>query len=198
MIDEPSSIDVPRRVAVDAGIDRRLLAATLRNVAAGDRMAFEELYRRTAAKLFGVCLRILSTRAQAEEALQDAYLTIWQQAGAYEEARGTAMTWLIALTRNRAIDRLRAGGKLAAAPIEDASAIADDRPDAFDILEADGEARRLADCLRTLAEGDARFIRSTFLQGSTYADLAGTAGLPLGTVKSRIRRALLKLRSCLQ
>ena len=162
--------------------ERRLLAATLHNVASGDPKAFEELYRRTAAKLFGVCLRILPTQSQAEEALQDAYLTIWQRAGAFDETRGTAMTWLIALTRNRAIDRLRACATLVTTPIEDVGHLADDAPDALAVLAAESEVRRLTDCLQTLSEGDARLIRSAFLKGATYAELAENAGLPLATV----------------
>ena len=178
--------------------DRQALAATLQAIAAGNRQAFEDLYRRTSAKLFGVCLRILPEQAQAEEALQDAYLTIWRRASAFDEARGTAMTWLIALTRNRAIDRLRATGMRMTAPIEEAGDLADAAPDAFAILQADGETRRLAACMRTLANDEARFIRQAFYTGATYAELAADAGLPLGTLKSRIRRALLKLRDCLQ
>ena len=130
--------------------------------------------------------------------MQDAYLTIWQRASSYEETGGTAMTWLITLTRNCAIDRLRAGGKLMVSPVGDADLIADEALDPFETLEADGEAQRLEGCIGKLTDRDARFIRSAFLYGSTYSELAIDAGVPLGTVKSRVRRALLKLRACLQ
>ena len=176
---------------------RAALAAALRRVADGDRAAFEEVYRRTSAKLFGVCLRILPGRSEAEEALQDAYLSVWQRAGSFDESRGSAMTWLIALARNRAVDRRRASGKLPVVPLDLAAAVADDSPDPFALLDADGEDRRLAACLAQLQPRDARFLQSAFLEGETYAELAERAGQPLGTVKSRIRRALLALRDCL-
>lgn len=169
----------------------------LGQVSLGDRAAFEEIYRRTSVKLFGVCLRILPVRQEAEEALQEAYISIWHRAASFDASRGSAMTWLITLTRNRAIDRLRARGKITTAPVELAEDIADDTPDASALIEAEQDERRLAHCLATLDKGDAGLIRTAFFQGSTYADLAGRLGAPLGTIKSRIRRALLKLRECL-
>lgn len=107
------------------------------------------------------------------------------------------MTWLITLTRNRAIDRLRAKGRITTAPVELAVDVADPQPDAPSLIEASQDERRLAHCLGTLEGGDAVLIRTAFFSGSTYADLAERASLPLGTIKSRIRRALLKLRACL-
>ena len=178
--------------------ERNSLIEALRKVASGDRLAFEDVYRRTSAKLFGVCLRILPERSQAEEALQEAYLSIWQRAASFDEARGTAMTWLISLTRNRAIDRLRAGGRIAAAPIELASEIPDQTPDAFAIAGMAEDERRLATCISGLETRDAQFIRTAFIEGASYPELAERAGIPLGTLKSRIRRALLKLRDCLR
>jgi RNA polymerase sigma factor (sigma-70 family) len=173
------------------------LAAALQKVAGGDRAAFEEVYRRTSAKLFGVCLRILPVRQEAEEALQEAYLSVWRRASSFDAARGTAMTWLITLTRNRAVDRLRAGGRIAAAPVELAEAMPDDAPLASALMEAGEDERRLAHCIGTLETGEAGLIRTAFFEGSTYAELATRAAIPLGTIKSRIRRALAKLRACL-
>ena len=184
-------------MAVSETDDRALLAATLRKVAVGDRRAFEQIYRRTSAKLFGICLRILPDRTQAEEALQEAFLSVWQRAASFDEARGSAMTWLISLTRNRAIDHLRAGGRYAAAPIAAASDIIDERPDGFAMAGMAEEERRLAACMAGLEARDALFIRVAFFEGASYAELAERAGLPLGTLKSRVRRALLKLRECL-
>jgi RNA polymerase sigma-70 factor (ECF subfamily) len=175
----------------------RALSDALMRVAGGDRAAFEEVYRRTSVKLFGVCLRILSVRQEAEEALQEAYLAVWHRAGSYDPARGTAMTWLITLTRNRAVDRLRSGGKAVWAPIELAADMPDDRPIASVLVEAGEDERRLAQCLDTLDGGDSGLIRTAFFQGATYAEIADRSTTPLGTIKSRIRRALLKLRDCL-
>ena len=174
------------------------LAAALARVAEGARPSFEEVYRLTSAKLFGACLRILPVRSDAEEALQEVYLAVWRKAGTFDAARGNAMTWLLTLARNRAIDRLRARRPLRASPVELAEQIADPAPDAVERLFADEEERRLAGCMGRLDAGDAGFIRTAFLEDTTYSVLAERAGLPLGTVKSRIRRALLKLRECLE
>jgi RNA polymerase sigma-70 factor (ECF subfamily) len=105
------------------------LAARLQQVAEGDRAAFEEVCRRTAVKLFGVCLRILPVRQEAEEALQEAYLSVWRRAGTFEVAKGSAMTWLITLTRNRAVDRLRSSRKVATDPLDFANDVADPADD---------------------------------------------------------------------
>jgi RNA polymerase sigma-70 factor (ECF subfamily) len=170
----------------------------LRQVAGGDRKAFEEVYRLTSAKLFGVCLRILPTRHEAEEAAQEVYMAAWQKAASFDEGRGTAMTWLITLARNRAVDRLRSSGKVMTAPLEHADGLADPTPLASETAEAADTDRRLLDCMATLEGRDADYIRTAFFQGSTYSELAARSSTPVGTMKSRIRRALLKLRECLQ
>ena len=129
--------------------------------------------------------------------MQTVYLSVWRNASRFEAKRGTPMTWLITLARNRAIDRLRARKPLADMPIDDADMVRDPAPIASDLLVAAGEARRLHDCMDGLDAIDAGFLRTAFFEGSTYAELAIRAKLPLGTLKSRIRRALLKLRDCL-
>jgi RNA polymerase sigma-70 factor (ECF subfamily) len=177
--------------------DRAQLAAALVEAGRGDRAAFETVYRRTSAKLFGVCLRIFGDRTDAEEALQDAYITIWNSAATFDPSRASPITWLATVTRNRAIDRLRASGKAGLAPIEEAFEIADSAPLAEAQLLARDEDRALAGCIETLEGRDAAFIRAAFLAGATYAELAERDAMPLGTVKSRIRRALIKLRECL-
>ncbi len=169
----------------------------LQRVAAGDRAALQEVYRRTSAKLYGVALRIFPDGSDAEDVLQDAFINVWQRAGSFDPARASPITWLVTLTRNKAIDRLRAKGKRVMTPIETAPDIADDRPDAETcMLAAESDARVLA-CIETLPKGDATLIRTAFFDGATYAEIATRAALPLGTIKSRIRRALLKLRDCL-
>jgi RNA polymerase sigma-70 factor, ECF subfamily len=178
--------------------DRARLVRALVETGGGDRRAFEELYRRTSAKLFGICLRIFPDRHDAEDALQDAYVTIWAKAASFDANRASPITWLATITRNRAIDRLRARGKAMMAPVEEAEVLADPAPLAEAQLLAAGESAALAGCVETLEARDAQFIRSAFLRGVTYTDLAEADGLPLGTVKSRIRRALIKLRACLE
>jgi RNA polymerase sigma-70 factor, ECF subfamily len=175
----------------------RLTEALLR-VGLGDRSSFEYVYRQTSAKLFGICLRIFPNRTDAEEALQDAYLTIWNKAASFESGRASPISWLATVTRNRAIDRLRASGKAKYVPVEDAGEIADPAPLAESQLLARDDDRALYGCIETLDARDAGFIRSAYVGGATYADLAAQEALPLGTVKSRIRRALMKLRACLE
>ena len=181
-----------------ASIERAALASALTRVAQQDRDALQEVYARTSRKLFGICLRIFGERADAEDAMQDVYLTIWNRAGSFDPARGNPITWLATLTRNRAIDLLRSAGRRPTAPLDLADEIADDTPDAEALLVAKGEDGRILHCIETLGQGDAAMIRSAFFDGSTYNELADRAALPLGTIKSRIRRALLKLRGGLE
>jgi len=182
-----------RRVAED----RARLTQALIRTGRGDRSAFETLYRSTSAKLFGVCLRIFGERSDAEDALQDAYVTIWNKAASYDPARASPITWLVTVARNRAIDRLRASGKGGLAPLDDAAEVADPTPDAEQALLLRRETDALSGCIGALEARDAQFIRAAFLGGATYAELAEQERAPLGTVKSRIRRALLRLRECL-
>lgn len=177
---------------------RARLADALIRTGRGDRSAFEAVYKATSAKLFGVCLRIFPDRNEAEEALQDAYLTIWNKAASFESGRASPISWLVAVTRNRAIDRLRARGKAGMASLDEAAEIADPAPLADAQLLASGEDHVLHGCIEGLERRDAHFIRSAFIGGATYADLAAREGEPLGTVKSRIRRALIKLRGCME
>lgn len=178
--------------------ERELLSDALGRVGIGDRKAFEFLYRRTSAKLFGVCLRIFGNRNEAEEALQDAYLTIWNRAAAFDRDRASPISWLVAVTRNRAIDRLRARDKGKSVDLEEALAIPDPSPNAEKLLSEKDNARVVDTCIERLDDRDANFIRAAFWNGRTYADLAVAESTPLPTVKSRIRRALIKLRHCLE
>ncbi len=177
---------------------RARLTEALIQTGTGDRAAFETVYRLTSAKLFGICLRIFPDRQEAEEALQEAYLTIWNRAARFEAGRASPISWLATVTRNRAIDRLRASGRVGLSPLEDAATIADPSPLADAALSEQADSKALQGCIEGLEPRDADFIRSAFIGGATYAELATRDAQPLGTVKSRIRRALLKLRSCLE
>lgn len=191
-------------MALDSGITdfetarRASLTDALLRAGKGDRSAFEAVYKATSAKLFGVCLRIFNDRNEAEEALQDAYITIWNKAASFEAGRASPISWLVTVTRNRAIDRLRSKGKAGLAPLDQATDIADPSPLADEQLLALGEGKLLYGCIDGLDQRDAHFIKSAFMGGATYAELAAHEGEPLGTVKSRIRRALMKLRTCME
>jgi RNA polymerase sigma factor (sigma-70 family) len=167
-------------------------------IAAGDRLALRQLYDATSAKLFGVTLRILSDREEAEDVLQEVYVTVWRRADRYDAAKAGVMTWIATIARNRAIDRLRARGPMAYAEPVDGLEIADGAIGADALLEAAGDARRLQGCLGELDDRTQAVIRTAFFEGVTYEALALRMSTPLGTVKSWIRRGLAKLKGCLE
>ena len=184
---------------MNADLSRELLSNAIARVALGDRSALAEVYRNTSAKLFGVCLRILMDRSEAEDVLQEVYLTVWRKAGAFEAARASPISWLVAIARNRAIDRLRARGPaLRSEPIEAAAEIPDPAPLASAEIETSDDRRRVDACLAELDARQAGVIRTAFLDGVTYDDLARRMNVPLGTMKSLIRRGLIKLKECLE
>jgi RNA polymerase sigma-70 factor (ECF subfamily) len=183
--------------SIDA--ERDQLRHWLVGTASGDRGAFENLYSRTSAKLFGVCLRILHERSEAEEVLQDVYLTIWRKAGQYDGDRASPITWLAMIARNKSIDRLRSGRiDRAALPIDLAAQLADEGISASALAEAAAEGKRLHNCLDELSGEQRGAIRVAFFEGCTYEEIAERSDTPLGTIKSWIRRGLLKLKDCLQ
>ncbi|MEO6138402.1 MAG: sigma-70 family RNA polymerase sigma factor [Luteimonas sp.] len=183
--------------SIDA--ERDQLRHWLVGTAGGDRSAFENLYSRTSAKLFGVCLRILHERSEAEEVLQDVYLTIWRKAAQYDGDRASPITWLAMIARNKSIDRLRSGRiDRAALPIDLAAELADEGISAPAMVEAAAEGKRLHNCLDELSGEQRSAIRVAFFEGCTYEEIAARSDTPLGTIKSWIRRGLLKLKDCLQ
>jgi RNA polymerase sigma factor (sigma-70 family) len=178
----------------EASALEHLLSLTAR----GDTRAFAELYERAAGRLLGVCLRMLRDRSEAEDVLQEVFVTVWRRAGDFDGRLATATTWLITLTRNKAIDRLRQSR--ARVPLEPFhfDTLADERSGPQADAEAGQEYRRLRACLDRLEPDDGRSLREAFFSGATYKELAERSQLPLGTMKSRIRRALAQLRTCLE
>ena len=177
---------------------KRLKEAMLR-LSKGDRDALEVVYRLTSVKLFGICLRILHDRKEAEDALQDVYITLWRNAARYDAKRASPIAWLATFARNRAVDRLRTGKvRRGAVPVEAANELPDDNP-ASDAMLIDAErSARVHTCLDHLDEPQRGAIRTAFLEGCTYAELAERSDVPLGTMKSWIRRGLARLRDCME
>jgi RNA polymerase sigma factor (sigma-70 family) len=176
---------------------RNELASLLAAVSRGDRRAFSKLYERTSAKLYGICLRLMGNEAEAQEVLQEAYVTVWRKADRFEPAKASLVTWLAVLARNTAVDRLRRRHGTfeefdAAADVED------DGPSAFNLLAEAQDAARLHHCLEALDDRARAMIRSAFIDGASYPQLAAREGVPLGTMKSWIRRGLQHLRGCLE
>lgn len=178
--------------------DRTEIERMIAQCSLGDRRAFETLYAATSAKLFGVVLRVLKDRGQSEEVLQEVYLKVWRNAGRYQVNGLSPMSWLITIARNAAIDKLRVrkGGETDVAP-DVIEAVADDTPGPEQQLEARSEVERLNFCLGEQDEAHAGAVRGAYLDGLTYAELAEAAGVPLNTMRTWLRRTLIKLRECL-
>ncbi|WP_416907239.1 MAG: sigma-70 family RNA polymerase sigma factor [Polymorphobacter sp.] len=170
------------------------LAMLLSRAASGDQLAFRDFYDRTSAKLFGVILRILPERGEAEDVLQDVYLTIWRKAAEFDPVRASPVTWTATIARNRAIDRLRAKRVRPTAPMDDAAIVEDDAPLADALIDSARGASRVQAALATLDPRHAAAIRSCYFEGVTYEALAAREGVPVGTLKSWVRRGILKMR----
>lgn len=167
-------------------------------VAMGNRSAFSDLYAATSAKLFGVILRVLNDRAEAEEVLQEVYLRVWNNAGRYQVNGLSPMTWLITIARNAAVDRKRR--RPTAGVVSDPNVIevqADPRPGPEQAAMAASDSARLQGCLDELSDGHADAVRGAYLEGETYADLARRFDVPLNTMRTWLRRSLITLKECL-
>jgi len=186
----------PRPATAEA---REALRDAMIRLADGDQSALEEIYSATRVKLFGICLRILGDQKEAEDALQDVYINLWQRADRYDPTRASPIAWLAAFARNRAIDRLRTGKvRGGAVPVEEAAPLPDETPLADALLIDAQQAAQIHKCLGALDDRTQGHIRAAFFEGRTYAQLAESADVPLGTMKSWIRRGLMRLRACLE
>lgn len=170
------------------------LADDLALVAAGDRAAFRRLYQATAPNLFAICLGITRDRAAAEDVLQDVYLKIWHAAGSFDPTRASATSWLGTIARNRAIDWHRSRASRPAAVDSDPNLLSDEaEPVDQRMIREHSEDAAFA-LVDDLGADEEEQLRTIYYEGLTYVQLAARDGLPLGTVKSRIRRIIAKLR----
>jgi len=163
----------------------------------GDRGAFRALYEASAAKLFGVALRILRREDWAEEVLQECYVSVWRHAPEYRASRAAPMTWMTSIVRNRCLDWLRRPNP---EPLADDTLekIEDQNPGPLAELERARDSAALARCLRGLDAKQRQAIALAFFDGLSHAELAAHLREPLGTVKTWVRRGLARLRSCLE
>jgi RNA polymerase sigma-70 factor (ECF subfamily) len=169
----------------------------LEKAATDDRASLKVLYECTSAKLYGICLRILRDEAEAQEVLQEVYLTVWRKAASFDASRASAITWLATIARNRSIDRLRTR-EVTTEDLELAADVPDDSPSSLQLLETAEDASRLRRCLEELESRARKAIRAAFFDGATYPELAEREGVPLPTMKSWIRRGLISLRGCIE
>ena len=182
-------------MSADAHQER--LAQLLARTALGDRAAFAQLYEATRAKLFAVSLRIVRERFLAEEVLQDSFVSIWNHASEYARAKSAPTTWMTAIVRNRSLDVVRRtreepdiDDRLAEGLVDEGAA-----PDREAAARAGGHSIR--QCLAELEPEQRQSIALAFFHGLTHSELALHIGRPLGTVKTHIRRGLMRLRECL-
>lgn len=183
----------------DGLAERDRLVALLDGIAAGDDRAFAELHRRTAARLRSVASRILRDRDLAEEAVQDAFLQVWNHAAEYSPAVAAPITWMTSIVRNRALDLLRQRSRERSYRVDeedfDYDELAGDAPDPEQSLAVSGELRALRSALASLGEMERRALELTFVAELSNVEVAAALQAPLGTVKSWIRRGLARVRA---
>ena len=172
------------------------IADLIARCALRDRQAFRSLYSRTSAKLFGVTLRILKDRSEAEEALQEVYVKIWQRADRFVPGGYSPISWLVAVARNHSLDVLRAR-KPQSEDIDMALDVADAGPNPEQVEASRGERSRIDKCLAQLDADKADAVRGAYLDGYSYEELSERHKVPLNTMRTWLRRSLIKLRECL-
>ena len=165
-------------------------------------LALRELYDLSSSKLFGLALRVTGNREWAEDVLQEAFLTVWRSAGDYRAALSPPLAWMGLIVRSRALDflRRRASERAdAALELDDAMSdtVAGDSPDPMDTSQASEQAWALHECLRKLEARQREVLSLAYLRDLSHSELAGQLKLPLGTVKTWIRRGLEQLRGCM-
>ncbi|NVK33408.1 MAG: sigma-70 family RNA polymerase sigma factor [Rhodobacteraceae bacterium] len=165
--------------------------------ALNDRAAFTDLYKATSSKLFGVVLRILKNKAEAEEALQEIYIKIWNNASMFASNAYSPMSWLIVIARNHAIDIVRVR-KPDTVDIEETFDIADDKKTPEDEAINSSEGGRIDNCLSELDVNRAQAVRQAYVEGYSYDELAAAFEVPVNTMRTWLRRSLASLKKCLE
>jgi RNA polymerase sigma-70 factor (ECF subfamily) len=165
-------------------------------------LALRELYDLTSTKLFGLAMRVVGNREWAEDVLQETYLTLWRVAGDYRAALSPPMAWMGVIVRSRALDFLRRRTSEradAALELDDAisETVAGDSPNPMDTTQASEQALALHECLRKLESRQREVLSLAYLRDLSHSELAEQLKLPLGTVKTWIRRGLDQLRGCM-
>ncbi|MCF3639162.1 sigma-70 family RNA polymerase sigma factor [Rhizobium sp. TRM95111] len=172
------------------------LSYLIGRVSLRDTKSFARLYAVSSSKLFGICLRILKDRADAEEALQEIYVKVWEKAVRYASVDASPMAWLAAIARNHAIDVLRRRRPVAS-ELDEAYDIFDPQANPEEAALLRSEGRRIDTCMGELHPDRASAVRRAYVEGLSYEELAALYQLPLNTMRTWLRRSLLKLRECM-
>jgi RNA polymerase sigma-70 factor, ECF subfamily len=172
------------------------LAALITAVARGDEAAFDTVYDQVSAPVFGVILRVIRDPAQSEEVTQEVFLEVWRNAFRFDPAKGSALAWVMTLAHRRAIDRVRSVQKEAD---RERRAAKNEIPfdEVAEAVESTLEAERVRRCLGGLTELQRESVTLAYYKGYTYSQVADLLKVPSGTVKTRMRDALIRLRDCL-
>lgn len=178
------------------------LIALLDRVALADESALKELYALTSSKLYGVAVRVVTNREWAEDVLQEAYLNIWKIAGTYQATLSPPMAWMGLLVRSRGLDFLRRRASDRTDRMQEldeviADTVAGDSPNPMDTTQASEQAWALHQCLSQLENKQREVVSLAYLRDLSHSELAEQLRLPLGTVKTWIRRGLEQLRGCM-
>ena len=186
----------------DATTDLEDEIELIRRIGQGDRESFEAFYDRVSGTLFGIANRVLNNREAAEDVLQDVFLQIWEKAPLYDPTRGKPITWAVTLVRNKAIDRLRSLQRRSRLreDLQRESETLDQMDDrtSFDAAAAGEAGTLLQDALQKLTPDQRQALELAFFGALTQSEIAERLGEPLGTIKARIRRGLVKLRELLE
>jgi RNA polymerase sigma-70 factor, ECF subfamily len=171
----------------------------LADMARGDETALENFFQETRSIVYGMALRILGDPARAEEATLDTFMQAWRQAAAYQEHRGSPMAWLVMLARSRAIDRRRsaARGTGTAESLDRVRDLADGGPSALEEYAGKKQRQAILSALGRLSKEQREAISIAFYEGLSHSEIAAHLGVPLGTIKTRIRAGMLRLRGLL-
>lgn len=184
-----------RQNAYAAGAGRQL-DALLEAVAIGDERAYEELYDLASAWVLGVVRKVLRDPAQAEEVMQEVLLEAWRTASRFDAEQGSAASWLLTMAHRRAVDRVRSERSHVMREQRAATAVID-YDDVIEAVEASLDRERVQRCLGSLTELQRECVNLAYYSGYTYREVAELLGVPAGTVKTRMRDGLIRLRDCL-
>lgn len=174
------------------------LIQLIRRVSQQDQAAFESLYQATHRKLFGIVLRILKKPTLAEDILQEVYLKIWHNAGSFDAAVASPITWLATIARNRAIDEARKASFDTSEEEMDFDQIVDDQHRPDQAKEQAQQQHKLEDCLQALASPRGEMIVAAYINGESRETLAKRYQQPLGTIKSWLHRSIKQLQGCMK